>query len=130
MSFTDPLVVEFTTASSVSTIGSFAHQHIRQTSSYCVTRENKELWVAELLRHIKDFTEIHLSSCFISFAQMLPLLRGQQSLKTLGFNDCLLFQDPEYRNVLLSPPRPVIKSLHLARCGLSSENCLLMAGFS
>jgi hypothetical protein len=80
-----------------------------------------------------------VNDCRSPFTQILPLLREQPYLQSLGFNHCrtcsdvLLFNDPEFTqlfvgNVLLSPP-PALKSLILNGCGLSLENRSFMTGF-
>jgi hypothetical protein len=115
----------------------------RSVKNLCIADlqgEQVSSWIADLLRHKKDFTNLHLRHCRFPLKQVLPLLRGQSNLKRLEFFNCLigdkntflLFNDPEFTqsfvdHVLLSPP--TVKTLLLRHCGVSLENKPLMAGF-
>jgi hypothetical protein len=99
------------------------------------------LWVADLLRHKADFTELGFYWCRFSFTQILPLLREQRNLTVVAFDSChvnnedvLLFNDPEFtllfiNNILLSPrTRNTVKELWVSRCGMTMKNRPLIAG--
>jgi hypothetical protein len=98
--------------------------------------DDAALWIADLLRCKTDFTSLYFSFFRFPLMQILPLLRGQPSLKSLGLCDCCsrLFNDPESTqlfvdNVLLSPRNNTLEKLMLSGCGVSLENRPLMAGF-
>jgi Leucine Rich repeat len=96
--------------------------------------------IADLLRHKKDFMELHLFNCCFPFTQILPLLRGQPNLKCLDLNSCCigdnniaLFKDPQFTQLfvdfILLSPSTTIKTLYLRYCGVSLENQPLMTAF-
>jgi hypothetical protein len=98
-------------------------------------------WMADLLRHKIDFMYVRLYRCCFPFPQILPLLRGQPNLKSLGFNescisnDICLFTDPESTQLLIdnillpssTTTTTTINVLGLTHCGLTVKNRPLMA---
>jgi hypothetical protein len=118
--------------------------------STCSLQDNDAaVWIADLLRHKTDFTRIRFLRCCFPFSQMLPLLRGQPSLKALAFCNChigdniLLFSDTEFTQlfaeIVLLPSSTTatattttttaLKELALLFCSVTMDNRPLMAAF-